>query len=170
MMRRAILSLLVLVMSLPVFSQELLSRIREVNMTSTLQAAWHRTYHSPLLEEALESDGMVYIEEPSKLRWETISPVSNITVFTGEEPRSRFRMPTEKDFDANILEGDQYTVVLTPVRRDLKQLFKQILLTVDARSLVLSQVIIKGRDGDWTLLEFKDIKHNVALPATLFQL
>ena len=169
-MRRVIISLLASVLSLPVFSQELLSRIREVNLTPTLQAAWHRTYHSPLLEEALESDGVVYIEGPSKLRWETLSPVSRVTVFTGEEPRGRFRMPTEKDFTAEILEGEQYTVVLTPIRRDLKQLFNQILLTVDRKTLVVSQVIIKGRDGDWTLLAFNAIQHNVALPATLFQL
>lgn len=168
-MRRTLISLLALVLSLPAFSQDLLTRIREVNMTPTLQAAWHRTYHSPLLEQPLESDGMVYIQEPSRLRWETVSPISSIIVFTGEEERSRFRMPSEKDFSAEILEGEQYTVVLTPVRRDLKQLFKQILLTADTTSLVLSQVIIKGRDGDWTLLAFKDIKYNVALPATLFQ-
>lgn len=168
-MRRVLMSVLAVAMSIPVFSQDLLTRIREVNMTPTLQAAWHRTYHSPLLEEPLESDGMVYIEEPSRLRWETLSPVSRVTVFTGEEPRGRFRMPSEKDFSAEILEGEKYTVILTPKRRDLKQLFNQILLTVEPSTLVLSQVIIKGRDGDWTLLAFKDIKQNVALPATLFQ-
>lgn len=169
MLCRAFLSLAVLLVSLPVFPQELLTRIREVNLPPTLQAAWHRTWHSPLLEEALESDGMVYVQAPSRLRWETVSPVSRVTVFTGEEGRGRFRMPSEKDFTAEILEGEQYTVVLTPRRPDLKQRFKQILLTVDRRSLILSQVIVKGVDGDWTLLEFNDIKHNVALPATLFQ-
>lgn len=158
-MRRVLVSLLAVAMSIPVFSQDLLTRIREVNMTPTLQAAWHRTYHSPLLEEPLESDGMVYIEESTHLRWETLSPVSHVTVFTGEQERGRFRMPSEKDFTAEIVEGEQYTVILTPKRRDLKQLFTQILLTVNAESLVLSQVTIKGRDGDWTLLAFKDIKH-----------
>lgn len=169
MLRRAVISLAVLLVSLPVFSQELLTRIREVNLSPSLQAAWHRTYRSPLLEEALESDGMVYIQEPSRLRWETQKPVSRITVFSGEEPRSRFRMPTEKDFTAEILEVEQYTVILIPKRRDLKQLFKQVLLAVDPQSLVLSQVLIQGWEGDSTLLQFKDIKHNVALPATLFQ-
>lgn len=38
-MRRVLISLLALVVSLPAFSQDLLSRIREVNMTSTVQAA-----------------------------------------------------------------------------------------------------------------------------------
>ncbi len=169
-MRRVLISLLALVVGLPAFSQDLLSRIREVNMTSTVQAAWHRSYHSPLLEAPLESDGMVYIQEPSFLRWETVSPVSRVTVFGDHSPRGRFRMPTEKDFTAEILEGEEYTVILTPVRRDLKQLFKQIRLTVDARSLELSQVIIDGRDGDRTILWFKEVKHNVALSAALFQL
>ena len=168
-MRRLFLFLAALLLSLPAISQDLLTRIREVNMPPSLQAAWHRTYHSPLLAEPLESDGVVYIEEPSRLRWETVSPVSRITVFNGEGARGRFRMPTEKDFSAQVMEGEQYTVVLTPVRRDLKQLFNQILITVDPQTLVLSQVIVKGHDGDWTLLEFNDIKHNVALPATLFQ-
>lgn len=167
-MHRILISVLALLLSLPGFSQDVLARILEVNMPESLQASWHRSYHSPMLQEPLESEGRVYIQEPSQLRWETVSPVSSLIIFTGKEERGRFRMPTEKDFSYTLLDGTQNTIILTPIRRDLKQLFKEIQLTVDAQSLLISQVRMMGRDGDWTLLTFTDIQHNVALPATLF--
>jgi hypothetical protein len=63
-------------------------------------------------------------------------------------------MPTEKDFQVQILENEQYTVTLVPVRRDLKQMFHQIVLNVDKASLLVKEVLIVGEEGEWTRLIF----------------
>lgn len=168
-LKSVISSVLVLLVGASAYAQDYLAQIREVNMPPALEASWHRSYHSPMLQEPLESEGRVYIQEPSQLRWETLSPVPTQIIFTGREERGRFRMPTDKDFRYTVSEEAQNLVILTPLRRDLKQLFKEIQLTVNPESLLIEQVRITGRDGDWTLLTFTDIKHPVALPATLFQ-
>lgn len=149
--------------------EEVLARLLEVNLPESLEASWHRTTHSPMLQENLESEGKLYLVQPDKLRWETLSPFSAVTVLDGTEQRGRFRMPQVKDFSAQVLEDAQYTVILTPVRRDLKQMFSQILLTADKQTLLVSEVIVKGLDGEWTRLVFTRIQAGEELPASLFQ-
>ena len=148
---------------------EVLERILQKNLPPSLEAAWQREYHSPLLQENLSSSGKVYLLQPDKLRWETVRPFSRVSVFDGTEPRGRFRMPAVKDFRSQLFEGDQYTVILTPVRRDLKQLFNQIILTVNKDSLLVQEILVKGPDGDWTRIVFTDIRHNPTLSESLFQ-
>jgi len=156
-MRRGLLVLVAwLCMGLVAFAQDadLFARIREANMPPVLDASWQREYHSPLLQENLISNGKVHLQEPNQLRWETVSPVPRVTEFGADTPRGRFRMPTEKDFQVQILENEQYTVTLVPVRRDLKQMFHQIVLNVDKASLLVKEVLIVGEEGEWTRLIF----------------
>ena len=146
----------------------LLERIRAVNLPASLQANWEQVKHSPLLEENLESRGVVYLQNPDKVRWEVTSPVKRLTVFNGESPR-RFRLPSEADFKATVLEnGDQLTVTLEPIRRDLKQLFSRIILTVDSTSLQAQEVLMIAPDGGWSKLRFTGLVRNPQLSETLF--
>lgn len=147
---------------------DLLQRIREVNLPASLQASWEQVKHSPLLEENLESQGVVYLKNPDKVRWEVTSPVTRLTVFNGESPR-RFRLPSDADFKATVLEnGAQLTVTLEPIRRDLKQLFSRIILTVDSTSLQAQEVLMVAPDGGWTKLRFTKVVRNPELSETLF--
>lgn len=138
--------------------EDVWSRIKEVNFPKkSLQASWNRIYRSPMLQEDLKSEGIVSITQPDALRWETLKPVKRVTELDGST-QGRFRLPEEKDFKVNILECDAYTVQLTPVRRDLKQLVGQIVLTVEKKSYKLLHVTILGVDGDWTQITFSNIK------------
>ena len=134
-------------------------RIKAANFPEkTLEANWNRIYRSPMLQADVLSEGTVYLEQPDILRWETLKPVQRVTVLDGKQDRGRFRLPQEKDFKVVVLEGDTYTVQLNPLRRDLKQLVGQIVLTVEKKSYKLINVTVLGVDGDWTQITFSNVK------------
>ena len=144
----------------PALAQEdVWNRVKEVNFPKDhLEARWHRTYCSPMLQEPVESEGTVSIRQPDYLRWETLKPVPRVTELDGNRPKGRFRMPSEKDFRVQILESDVYSIRLTPIRRDLKQMLSQVVLRVDKKTFELQDITILGTDGDHTVIDFKDIK------------
>ena len=139
--------------------EDVWTRVKEVNMPrKTLTANWNRIYRSPMLQDDILSEGTVSIVEPDNLRWETLKPVKHVTVLDGKQERGRFRLPQEKDFKVTVLDGDTYTIQLNPLRRDLKQLVGQIVLTVEKKNYKLLNVTILGIDGDWTQITFSNVK------------
>jgi outer membrane lipoprotein-sorting protein len=139
--------------------EDVWTRVKEVNLPrKNLSANWNRIYRSPMLQDDILSEGTVSIVEPDYLRWETLKPVKRITELDGKQERNRFRLPQEKDFKVNVLDGDTYTIQLSPLRRDLKQLIGQIVLTVEKKSYKLLNVTILGVDGDWTQITFSNVK------------
>ena len=64
--------------------------------------------------------------------------------------------------------GDGYTVILVPLRRDLKQLFMQVTLDVEVGTLRIKSALIKSRNGDWSQIEFKNVQTDIALDDNLF--
>lgn len=158
MRKRWVIGLLLLVGAVASAQEPLtLEQVLAANSAPTVKATWHQVRHTELLTENLESDGVLYLEQPDNLRWETLSPVHQLSVFSGESPKGRFRMPTEKDFRVSLLEGEEYTFILTPLRRDLKQLFSSVTLKVQRGSLQIQSALLSSVDGDWTFIEFRDI-------------
>ena len=111
-----------------------------------------------MLQEDILSEGTVSLVQPDRLRWKTLKPVNRVTELDGTQERGRFRLPQEKDFKVTVLEGDTYSVQLTPMRRDLKQLAGQVVLTVEKKTYKLLNVTILGVDGDWTKITFSNVK------------
>lgn len=150
--------------------EDLLPRIVEANTFTSLQASFRQVRHSSLMTRDLESRGTVWLQSPDKVRWEVTAPFSKVTVYSGEIPSGRrFRLPTEKDFTAAVLEGDELSVTLDPVRRDLRDLFRRIVLTLDRKSLRIREVLLVEPDGDWTSIVFSDIRSGIPLDAKLFE-
>lgn len=124
---------------------------------SSFEASWTQLRHSPLLTEDLQSSGTIVLREPSYLRWEVKEPVQSVTEFGADDStRSRFRMPTEKDF--KVTEEGEGSIVLEPLRRDLRQMFRRITVTVDPVSGKVRSVFLEGTDDGWTRIDFKDVK------------
>ena len=124
---------------------------------SSFEASWTQLRHSPLLTEDLQSSGTIVLREPSYLRWEVKEPVQSVTEFGADDsPRSRFRMPTEKDF--KVTEEGEGTILLEPIRRDLRQMFRRITVTVDPVSGKVRSVFLEGTDDGWTRIDFKDVR------------
>ena len=150
---------------------DVLDRLKAANTFETLQLSFVQTRHSPMLAKDLISEGRMVMAAPDRIRWEVRKPYPSVFVSSGELAFAgrRFRIPTEKDFTATALEGEDLAVRLVPVRRDLKSLFREIIVHADKQSLRIRSALLMGQDGDWTLLEFKDIRANQPVDAKLFE-
>jgi outer membrane lipoprotein-sorting protein len=113
----------------------------------------------------------MFLASPDRLRWEVQKPYRSVFVSEGELAvrGRRFRIPTEKDFTATALEGEDLAVKLVPVRRDLKSVFREIIVHSDKKSLQIRSALLVTPDGDWTLLEFKDVVTNRPMDPKLFE-
>ena len=111
------------------------------------------------------------LASPDRLRWEVRKPFQSVFVSEGELAirGRRFRMPTDKDFTATALEGEDLAVRLVPVRRDLKSIFREIIVHADKKTLQIRSALLISPDGDWTQLEFKDIRVNLPVDPKLFE-
>ncbi|MBQ6761404.1 MAG: outer membrane lipoprotein carrier protein LolA [Bacteroidales bacterium] len=171
-MRRLILFIAAMVLSLSASAQpEILDRLKEANAYETLQLSFVQTRHSAMLADNLVSEGRLYLASPDRVRWEVMKPFHSVFVSQGELAirGRRFRMPSEKDFSATVLEGEDYSIKLIPLRRDLKSLFREIVIHADKRSLQIRSAVLVNPDGDWTLLEFKDILTDRPVDPKLFE-
>lgn len=133
----------------------ILSLLLDLALPTSFEASWTQVRHSPLLTEDLQSSGTIVLREPSYLRWEVKEPVQSVTEFGADNPTGRFKMPTQKDFRAT---EDGNTVILEPLRRDLKQMFRRITVTLDAATGIVRSVFLEGTDDGWTKIDFKDVK------------
>ena len=111
------------------------------------------------------------LRSPDQIRWEVVKPHPSVFVSSGELAIAgrRFRIPTEKDFTATALEGEDLAVKLVPVRRDLKSVFREIIVHADKKSLQIRSALLITLDGDWTQLEFKDVVTDQPVDAKLFE-
>ena len=172
MMKRFLLFLCGLALAVAASAQDdILDRLKAANAFETLQLSFVQTRHSAMLTKDLRSEGRLVLASPDRIRWEVLKPYPSVFVSTGELAIAgrRFRMPTEKDFTATALEGDDLAVKLVPVRRDLKSVFREIVVHADKQSLQIRSALLITPDGDWTLLEFKDVVANRPVDAKLFE-
>ena len=172
MMKRLILILAYLSLALIASAQnDVLDRLKAANTFETLQLSFVQTRHSAMLTKDLVSEGRMVLASPDRIRWEVVKPHPSVFVSSGELSFAgrRFRIPTEKDFTATALEGEDLAVKLVPVRRDLKSVFREIIVHADKQSLQIRSALLVTPDGDWTLLEFKNIVTNQPVDAKLFE-
>lgn len=139
---------------------EVLSRLKEANFPSSLEAEFTQRRHSPLLSEDLVSKGKLTLAAPDYLRWEIVSPKPRVSEFNASDAASarRFRLPSDKDFRVSTLEGEELSIILDPVRGDLKRLFSRIVVKVDPQTYHIHSVLLSGLDGDSTFIEFYSVK------------
>ena len=171
-MKRFTLILLGLLMSLACLAQDaLLERLKAANTFGTLQADFVQTRHSQMLTKDLVSEGTVALVAPDRLRWEVVKPYRSVFVTEGEIPAQgrRFRIPTDKDFSATVLEGEDVVVKLVPLRRDMKQMFREIIVHADKKTLRIHTALLVTPEGDWTQLEFKNIRTGQSIDPKLFE-
>ena len=171
-MKRLILILASMLTVLSASAQDdVLDRLKAANTFETLQLSFVQTRHSAMLTEDLVSEGRMVVAAPDHLRWEVLKPYRSVFVSEGELSirGRRFRIPTEKDFTATALEGEDLAVKLVPVRRDLKSVFREIIVHADKQSLRIRSALLVTPDGDWTQLEFKDVVTDRPVDPKLFE-
>ncbi len=115
---------------------------------------------SALLEKELVSTGRITLEKSGQIHIETITPEQKVTDYNSDDTGKNygFRLPSEKDFDITLLEGDGYILKMIPKRGNLRQIISQIIVHTDSQTQIANKLMILFRNGDLIQLEFSDIK------------
>ena len=172
MMKRIVLLLLAFFTSATLFAQDdLLSIILEKSLPETLEARFVQTRRSPLFTKDLVSKGKVSLARPDKIRWETEEPSHKVSILStsAAKGRRRFTLPTASDFKVSVLEGEDYTLTLIPLRRDLSALFQRIIVHARKDNYLIQSIVLDAGEGDITHISFSDIRTGMPLPDELFQ-
>ena len=150
------------------------------------------------LNDKLVSHGKMYYKKSDKLRWEYTTPYHYIFILNGSqvllknEKRNdivdvnqnklfkeiaRLMMNSvvgkslsdSRDFSSKISSSNSELIAtLTPMRKDLKQMFKQISLYFSQSTSLVYKVILVEKNGDKTVIELKNAKKNEPVNTNVF--
>ncbi len=166
----------------------------------TMQCDFVQTKSLKLLGDKMISKGKMWCQQPNMLRWQYDSPYTytfilnnnKVTVKKGNHSDvidvnknkmfkeiARIMMNsvlgnvlTDKtDFKASVAQsGQSYIVTLIPQKKEMKQMFTSILLHYDTKLKLVTQVEMREKNGDSTLIELQNIKKNATVNASLFKI
>ena len=166
----------------------------------SMQCDFVQTKHLKMLNENMVSQGKMYYQQPDQLRWEYTTPYSYTFLLNGSKVLlktnhrndvidvnqnklfkeiARIMMSTvvgtclsdEKDFHVTITASQtEWIATLLPQRKDIKQLFQQIVLYFNKEKSMVSRVELIEKKGDRTLIELKNIRTNAPIQKSLFNI
>ena len=166
----------------------------------TMQADFTQTKHLRLLSDKLVSRGRMYYQQSDRLRWEYTEPYACTFLLNGQKVLLRNArrqdvidtrqnrlfgeiarimmqsvtgqgLTASKDFSATVATTPQeYVATLVPQRKDLRQMFQQIILHFSRSEKMVTQVELIEKRGDRTIIELKNIRLNATIPPALFAL
>lgn len=164
----------------------------------TLKCDFRSTKHISLLKDEIVSTGTMAFATPDRFRWEYLSPssylfvVNGTHVYAGNDRRKDVistssnrtmraivnalmgtvtgrAIGSEKDFNVAISEmEDGITAVLTPLRKETKQIFTKVVLTFDSDTKTVSRIEIHEKNGDTTDIVLSNVKINTSVDDSLF--
>ncbi|MCQ2383274.1 MAG: outer membrane lipoprotein carrier protein LolA [Paludibacteraceae bacterium] len=173
---------------------------KSTSSIKTMQCDFVQTKSLKMLGDKMVSKGKMYCQQPSKLRWEYTTPYTytfvlndnNVMLKSGSRSDvidinqnkmfkeiARIMMNSvlgkllteKKDFSVTVKQnGKQYVATLTPLRKDLKQMFTHILLHYDIKEKMVKTVVLKEKNGDSTTIELTNIKKNSPINASVFEI
>lgn len=118
-----------------------------------------QTRHTALLEEDMVSRGHMVLDAPKFLVWEYVSPSAKSYSMNLTDNRKYQAMGRKKDFSRVVFDGPkQWKIVLTPLKRDLRQLFRGIEVWMDKQSGEFVKVTMTDPSGDYTTIQFSNVK------------
>ena len=164
----------------------------------TMQCDFVQTKHLKLLNDKMVSRGRMYYQQSDRLRWEYTSPYTYTFILNGQKvllKNSRrndvidvrqnkvFReiaqimmnsvvgkcLSDEKDFRTTIrTTPTEWVATLEPQRKDMRQMFQQIILHFSRQQKMVSEVELIEKKGDRTIIELKNVKTNAPIAPALF--
>ena len=141
---------------------------------------------------------MLFMADGRRLRWEYQQPYQYTLVINGEKVYIKSARNTQtidirqsrlfqsiaeimmstvtgksltsgKDFSCTMYEaGDEWQALLTPNRKEMKKLFKEIRLHFSVSKQMVTQVEMTEPSGDTTVITLKDVKTNGRIDAKMF--
>lgn len=164
----------------------------------SMQCDFVQTKHLKMLNDKMVSEGKMYYQQSNKLRWEYISPYHYTFILNQSQVSLRntrrndvidvnqnkiFKeiarlmmnsvvgrsLSDDKDFmSVTTANPTDWIATLTPLRKNLKQMFKEIHLHFNKKTSMVSKVILIERNGDKTVIELKNVKTNAPVNADMF--
>lgn len=127
--------------------------------------------YSQLFDESQQSSGVLTYREPEYLRWEYTAPQPLVWELDGKQgnmPRqlrgviTLIRESIAGDFsqinDAFDVKEDGKTITLIPKRRELKNIFLEIIVTLNPKTRIADRVELREVGGDRTIIDFTDVQ------------
>ena len=167
--------------------------------TQSLQCRFTQQKTSSMLAEPTVSEGAMYYAAPDRMRWEYVTPYAFALVVNGDRivkvtdgkaekldgrsgrmyqgmvdlimgSASGKNLFDDATFDVALYDEEPFwQAEMTPKRRDMKRMFKQLVFRFDKRSGIISQVEFVEAGGDVTLIQFEDVKLNEPIADEVFQ-
>ena len=164
----------------------------------TLSCDFVQTKHMKMLNNKFVSKGKMHYWQPDKLRWEYLTPYSYTFLMNESKvliknnnradiidinQNKMFKeiarlmmnsivgesLNNKRDFAVAIRESEKlYIATLTPLEREMKQMWSKILLYFDRTTLNVVKVEMVERAGDYTVIELKNVALNSEIKAEVF--
>lgn len=166
----------------------------------TMQGDFTQTKYMKMLGDKMVSKGKMYYQQSDKLRWEYTTPYTYTFIMNGNKvllkknnrkdvidvkQNKMFReiaqiilgsvvgkcLTDTKQFKASIAETKAaYVATLLPQSKNLKQMYKKIVLEFDHQTLMVEKVTMYEKNGDYTVIDMRNIKKNASVNASVFSI
>lgn len=166
-------------------------------MTS-LSASFTQEKSSSMFTEKVIQKGKIFYKSPRQLRWEYTTPKSMAIIFSNGKVLLKNEKGTTANpnkmlsemgnmimntINGNLLQDNtnfqtkyyknsktgDYVVVLTPLNKRIKAYYKDITITLNAKTYLADKVVMNEVNGDSTAILFADKKTNGTLSDSLFK-
>ncbi len=165
---------------------------------SDISSDFKQVKNLSLLSEKISSKGKFYYKKEDKVRIEYTSPYQYLLVMNGNKLLIKDEQSTNKintgnskmmqsvnrimmdcmrgtvfsnpDFKAKAYtNGQSYLLTMTPITSEMKQLFESIDVYFDKNGLDVTKLVMNEVGGDYTSMQFSNVRHNTSLNETLFK-
>lgn len=159
----------------------------------TLQCTFRQTKTLRILKNKMVAKGRMCYSQPSQLRWEYTNPYQYVFIVNGNKVLMKNSKRTDvidanknkvfkqitsimmnsvtgkcltdhQNFKTQMsTSGTSWIALLTPVKKELRQLFSQLLITFDTKRMVAVRVEMIEKGGDNTVIELLDPIKNASV-------
>lgn len=168
------------------------------NDLESLSSDFTQTKYIQLMEEKAVSKGKLYYKAPNILKWEYASPYNYKILFRenqlhinddGDKSVTNIKanklmeklvslisgsvngklVADQENFDVSVTRNGKFiTALIIPKDPSIKQMFHEIIMIFNQEHL-LNSVRLMEEGGDYTHIDFKNIKINTPLDESVFQ-
>ena len=142
----------------------------------------------------------LYFQKDNRLRWEYVKPYTYTFVLNGDKVllKSSQRsdvidvkqnkvfkeiahimlqsvvgdcLNDDKNFRSTItIDGGDWLITLKPLRKNIRQLFQNIVLRFSRQQALITKVELTEKNGDKTIIELRNVKKNETIAPDMFAL
>lgn len=165
---------------------------------NSMQGDFVQVKELSFMDDKVTSEGKMYYKKSNKIRWEYTKPYSYVFSMDGQHVRMTSGDKTNKvpvnsskmfgeiskvmvggvsgeglvnspDFDTQLMVGkDDYKIVLTPKKKEIKDLFSTVQVYVGKTDNRIRAVELVEKSGDKTTITLKNVQVNTTISDEIF--